>query len=158
GRPHPRRAAPGGRGLHRRRPGRRDQRTRGRPGGGDRRRRLPRRRRGRAGGAMKPLEFPVRNYQFTVVLFVMLAALGVSAWLSIPRGEDPPLHVPTFTVIAVYPGGSATDLERLVVKPVEDRLHGLDNVKKIESLIQDGVATVTIEFEADQNPDDRYEE
>lgn len=107
---------------------------------------------------MKPLEFPVRNYQFTVVVFVMLAALGVSAWLSIPRGEDPPLHVPSFTVIAVYPGGSPTDLERLVVKPVEDRLHELDNVKKIESRIQDGVATVSVEFEADQDPDDRYEE
>ena len=60
----------------------------------DRRRGLPRRRRGREGGAMKLLEFPVRHCQFTVVLFAMLAALGVSSWLAIPRGEDPPLHVP----------------------------------------------------------------
>ena len=107
---------------------------------------------------MKLLEFPVRNYQFTIVLFAMLAALGVSSWLAIPRGEDPPLHVPTFTVIAVYPGSSPTDLERLVVRQVEERLDALDNVKKIESHILDGVATIGIEFEADENPDDRYEE
>lgn len=107
---------------------------------------------------MKFLEFPVRNYQFTVVLFAMLVALGLTSWFAIPRGEDPPLHVPTFTVIAVYAGASPTDLERLVVREVEERLDALDNVKKIESRILDGVATIQVEFEADENPDDRYDE
>jgi multidrug efflux pump subunit AcrB len=107
---------------------------------------------------MKLLDFPVRNWQFTVILFAMLAALGVSSWLAIPRGEDPPLEVPTFIVIAVYPGASPADLERLVVKDVEERLDALDNVNKIESKIQDGVATTQVEFKVGENPDDRYEE
>jgi multidrug efflux pump subunit AcrB len=107
---------------------------------------------------MKLLEFPVRNYQFTIVLFAMLAALGVSSWLAIPRSEDPPLHVPTFTVIAVYPGASPADLERLVVREVEERLDALDNVDQIESRIFDGVATISIEFEFSEDPDDRYDE
>ncbi len=107
---------------------------------------------------MKLLEFPVRNYQFTIVLFVMLAALGVSSWFAIPRGEDPPLHVPSFTVIAVYPGASPADLERLVVRQVEERLDALDNVEEISSQILDGVATIGVEFESDENPDDRYDE
>jgi multidrug efflux pump subunit AcrB len=107
---------------------------------------------------MKLLDFPVRNWQFTVILFAMLAALGVSSWLAIPRGEDPPLDVPTFIVIAVYPGASPADLERLVVKDVEERLDALDNVNKIESKIQDGVATTQVEFKVGENPDDRYEE
>jgi multidrug efflux pump subunit AcrB len=107
---------------------------------------------------MRLLEFPVRNFQFTIVLFVMLAALGISSWLAIPRGEDPPLYVPTFTVIAVYPGASPTDLERLVVRDVEERLDALDNVNKIESRIFDGVATISVEFDFDEDPDARYEE
>jgi multidrug efflux pump subunit AcrB len=107
---------------------------------------------------MKLLDFPVRNWQFTVVLFAMLAALGVSSWLAIPQGEDPPLEVPTFIVIAVYPGASPADLERLVVKDVEERLDALDNVNKIESKIQGGVATTQVEFDVGENPDDRYEE
>ncbi|MGH7527484.1 MAG: efflux RND transporter permease subunit [Gemmatimonadales bacterium] len=107
---------------------------------------------------MKFLEFPVRNYQFTIVLFVMLTALGVSSWFAIPRGEDPPLHVPTFTVIAVYPGASPADLERLVVREVEERLDALDNVEEISSRILDGVATIGVEFQSDENPDDRYDE
>ncbi|MGH7720135.1 MAG: efflux RND transporter permease subunit [Gemmatimonadaceae bacterium] len=107
---------------------------------------------------MKLLEFPVRNYQFTVVLFAMLAALGLSSWFAIPRGEDPPLDFALFTVIAVYPGASPADLERLVVRDVEERLDALDNVESIESHILDGVATVRIEFEADEDPDERYDE
>ena len=107
---------------------------------------------------MKLLEFPVRNFQFTVVVFAMLAALGVSSWYSIPRGEDPPLNVPTFTVVAVYPGASPADLERLVVRDVEERLDALEDVDKIESRVLDGVATITIEFDADENADDRYDE
>ena len=107
---------------------------------------------------MKLLDFPVRHWQFTVVLFAMLAALGVSSWLAIPRGEDPPLHIPTFTVIAVYPGASPADIERLVVRDVEERLDALENVEKIESRIQDGVATVQVEFDFDEDPDDRYDE
>ena len=107
---------------------------------------------------MSLLEFPVRRWQFTVVLFAMLAALGVSSWLAIPRGEDPPLYVPTFTVVAVYPGASPADLERLVVRDIEERLDALENVEEIRSRIQDGVATVTVEFDFAENPDDRYDE
>jgi multidrug efflux pump subunit AcrB len=107
---------------------------------------------------MKLLDFPVRHWQFTVVVFAMLAALGVSSWLAIPQGEDPPLDFPTFTVIAVYPGASPADIERLVVRDVEERLDALENVEKIESRIQDGVATVQVEFDFAEDPDDRYDE
>ncbi len=107
---------------------------------------------------MKFLEFPVRNFQFTVVVFAMVAALGLSSWFAIPRGEDPPLNVPSFTVVAVYPGASPADLERLVVREVEERLDALDNVDKIESRVSDGVATIGVEFDFSENPDDRYDE
>ena len=107
---------------------------------------------------MRLLDFPVRHWQFTVVVFAMLAALGVSSWLAIPRGEDPPLDIPTFTVIAVYPGASPADLERLVVREVEERLDALEKVDRIESRIEDGVATVTVEFDFGEDPDDRYDE
>ena len=107
---------------------------------------------------MKLTEFAVRHWQVTVVAFVMLAALGIMSLLTIPRGEDPPLAFPTFTIIAVYPGASAGDLERLVVKQVEDTLHELDDVRSIKSRIRPGVATVTVEFEPNQDADTKYDE
>ena len=107
---------------------------------------------------MKLTDFSVRNWQFTVVLFAMLAALGIASWAAIPRLEDPPLDFPTFTVVAVYPGASPTDLERLVVTEMEERLNQLEHIRSINSRMRDGVATVRIEFEEDQDAAAKYDE
>ncbi|MGE5179562.1 MAG: efflux RND transporter permease subunit [Bacteroidota bacterium] len=107
---------------------------------------------------MKLASFSVRHWQFTVILFVMLAALGIGAWITIPRFEDPPMSFPGCSIIAVYPGASPSDLERLVVKKIEDRLHELDDVKRIDSHMRDGVATTFIEFQANQDPDKKYDQ
>ncbi len=107
---------------------------------------------------MKPLEFSVRNYQFTVIISVMLVVLGVSAWFSIPRGEDPPLDFAAYTIVAAYPGASAADMERLVVKKVEERLDALDKIDHMQSQIVDGLSTTFIQFEASEDPDERYDE
>jgi multidrug efflux pump subunit AcrB len=78
--------------------------------------------------------------------------------LTISRGEDPPIDFPTFTIVAVYPGASAGDLERLVVKQLEDTLHGLDDVRSISSNIRPGVARVQVEFEANEDADKKYDD
>jgi len=57
--------------------------------------------------------FSVKNWQFTVIVFAMLAVLGLASWHSVPRMEDPALDFPTYTIVAVYPGASPIDLERL---------------------------------------------
>ena len=107
---------------------------------------------------MKLTEFSVKNWQFTVVLFAMLAALGATSLLTISRGEDPPIDFPTFTIVAVYPGASSGDLERLVVKQLEDTLHRLDDVRSLKSNIRPGVATVQVEFEPDKDADKKYDD
>ncbi|MBY0426530.1 MAG: efflux RND transporter permease subunit, partial [Cytophagales bacterium] len=65
---------------------------------------------------------------------------------------------PTFAVIVVYPGTSPADMEELVVDPMEKKLNELDNVKRIRSTINDGVAVVEIEYKYDSDPDEKYQE
>jgi multidrug efflux pump subunit AcrB len=107
---------------------------------------------------MKLTEFSVKHWQFTVVMFAMLAALGLTSLLTISRSEDPPIDFPNFTIVAVYPGASASDLERLVVKQIEDTLHGLDDVESISSRIRPGVARIQIEFAASEDPERKYDD
>lgn len=107
---------------------------------------------------MKLAAFSVRNWQFTIVLFIMLAVLGFAAWSNIPRLEDPPLDFPSFLIVAIHPGASAEDLERLVVTEIEDELAELDGVEKLESRMKPGVATVWIEFGTGDDPDEKYAE
>ena len=107
---------------------------------------------------MSFLEFPIRRYQFTLVAFAMLVALGVSSYMSIPRQEDPYFPISVYQIIVAYPGAEPRDVERLVVKPIEDRVNELDDIKKIESFSNDGLATMLVEFYATVDAEEKYDE
>ena len=107
---------------------------------------------------MTLLEFPIRRYQFTLVAFLCLIAIGLFTFMSIPREEDPSFEISGFDISAVMPGADPKDLERLVTKPLEDRLAELDDIDKIESVIADGVSFTIIEFLASTDADKKYEE
>lgn len=93
-------------------------------------------------------EFSVKRWQFTVLMFLMLAALGVTSWFRIPRGEDPTFPIPIFNIIVVYPGASPNDMEQLVVDKIEEKLGSLERVKKLTSEATDGLAVLQLEFES----------
>lgn len=107
---------------------------------------------------MKLSELAVRRHQFTVVVFLMLAALGVRSLFAIPKAEDPTFPIPTFVIVAVSPGATPTDLERLVVDPLETRLKGLDDVKRLKTEIGDGLAVTQVEFVAQSDADKKYDD
>ncbi|MGH7554398.1 MAG: efflux RND transporter permease subunit [Longimicrobiales bacterium] len=107
---------------------------------------------------MRITDFSVRNYQFTVVLFAMMAALGAFAWRSIPRAEDPTFPAPVFTVVAVYHGASAADVEQLVVDPIEERLGELEHIKELSSTIEGDLALIWVQFETSVDADRKKDE
>jgi multidrug efflux pump subunit AcrB len=107
---------------------------------------------------MKIVDFSVRNYQFTIVMFVLALALGIDSLLNMPRGEDPNLKVPTYTIIAVYPGTSPKDMEKMVTKPIEDKINELNDIKRMKSEINDGLSVTQVEFNYGVNIDDKYNE
>ena len=103
-------------------------------------------------------EFSVKNWQFMLVMFVGVVALGINSLLNMPRGEDPEFFAPSFAVVYVYPGTDALDMEELIVNKAEARFSALDNIGSIRSSIDDGLAVITIEYEYGQDPDDKYQE
>lgn len=88
----------------------------------------------------------VRNWQVTLVAFLLVIMLGISAFLSIPRSVDP--HFPTSiaVVTVVLPGADAAEMEETVAKPIEDVLQGLDDVREIRSTSTDGAAVIAVDF------------
>lgn len=104
------------------------------------------------------LEFPIRRYQFTLVAFLCLIALGWFAFSTVPREEDPQFQIAGFFIIGIYPGADPKDLERLVAKPIEDKLAELDDIKKMETTISDGVSFIAIEFESNVDAEQAYDD
>ncbi|HUO95969.1 MAG TPA: efflux RND transporter permease subunit [Steroidobacteraceae bacterium] len=102
--------------------------------------------------------FAVRRWQFTLVVFALLIALGVASFTSIARSEDPTFPFPATTITIVWPGADPSDMERVVVKPLEDAVNSLDNVKKIVSSAFDGLAVVHVEFHYGSDPEKKQDE
>ena len=107
---------------------------------------------------MKISDYAVKNYQFTLVIFLMIVALGATTILNMPRSEDPEIHAPQFPVVIVYPGTSPKDMEELVVEPIERRVTSLENIKRVESTINDGVAVLNVEYKYESDLEEKYQE
>jgi multidrug efflux pump subunit AcrB len=107
---------------------------------------------------MKIANYAVKNYQFTLIMFIMVVVVGVVTIMTMPRAEDPDMNAPQFPIIAVYPGTSPEDMEELVVKPVEKRLYELENVRKINTSISDGLAVFAVYYKYGVNVDEKYSE
>ena len=107
---------------------------------------------------MKIAEFSVKNWQSTLIIFILLLALGVNSLMNMPRGEDPETTAPSFVIIVVYPGTSPIDMEKLVVDPMEKRFNELDNIKRLVSDVHDGLATVRVDYKHEMDPDEKYQE
>lgn len=106
---------------------------------------------------MKIAEFSVRNPQFTIVVFVMLIGLGISSFMGIPRSEDPIFPIPSFAIVAVFPGGNPNDVEQLIVDPLEESLKELEDIKRITSTSEDQVGVVNIEFIASADAEQKHD-
>lgn len=102
--------------------------------------------------------FSVRNSQLMLVLFAMAIALGISTLMSMPRSEDPEMEAPIFPIVAVYPGTSPQDMEQLIVKPIETRINELEGLKKVVSVIGDGVAVIQVDYKYGTDIDQDYSE
>jgi multidrug efflux pump subunit AcrB len=107
---------------------------------------------------MNLTNFSVKNYQFTLVMFLMIAVVGIVTLFTMPRAEDPQINPPSFPIVVVYPGTSAKDMEELVVKPIENKMHELANLDKILTTIEDGLTTIRVDFNYGENLDNKYQE
>jgi HAE1 family hydrophobic/amphiphilic exporter-1 len=87
------------------------------------------------------------------MLFIALAIYGVFAFFSIGRSLNPNVTFPIVVVSATYPGASPADMERLVVKPIEDQIDGIDNLDQMSATAEDGIAAVVVQFKLDTNLD-----
>ncbi|GAB4415581.1 MAG: efflux RND transporter permease subunit [Bacteroidia bacterium] len=94
---------------------------------------------------MKLPRIAIANYQFVLILVFLACSMGLLSFFTMPRSEDPTLDFPTYIVTAIYPGTSPVDMEELVVDPLEEAINEVENIDKLRTTIQDGLAVIRIE-------------
>ncbi len=107
---------------------------------------------------MSLIKYPIKNYQFTLIMVLMVIVVAFSTVLNMPRAEDPEMKPVNFPVTVIYPGTSPKDMEQLVVKPLESRFYALDGIKRIKTTISNGVAFIFVEYVYGEDYDAKYQE
>ena len=83
-----------------------------------------------------------------VLAFIVLSlTVGAAAYVGLPKEGEPDIDIPGLFVSVPFPGISATDSERQLVRPMEAEFQDLDGLKSINSTAAEGYAGIFIEFE-----------
>lgn len=93
-------------------------------------------------------EFFIKNQKFTGLFLITIIAIGVFAVINISRESAPEVEIPVGVITTILPGAPASDIESLITNKLERGLSSLDDVKKVTSQSQDGVSSITVEFDA----------
>lgn len=91
---------------------------------------------------------------FTSMIFAGILLFGIIAWNLLPRDMLPEIEIPTLTVVTIYPGASAADVESEVTQPLEEVLAGVNNLREIFSQSKENVSFITLQFDWNTSLDD----
>lgn len=83
----------------------------------------------------------------TMMIFTAVMLFGLYSLTKIPIDLYPDMEIPAVSVMTVYAGASAADIEENVTKLIEDGLTTVDQLKEISSTSKDNISIVSLEFE-----------
>ena len=99
------------------------------------------------------IDAAISHSRTVLAALVMLLVAGTYAYREIPKEADPDINIPIIYVSLVHNGISPEDAERLLVKPMEAELNGIEGVKEMRSQGYENGANVVLEFDAGFDPD-----
>lgn len=88
----------------------------------------------------------VDNRVTVYILTALIVVTGVIAYITMPRESFPEVIENKIYVTSVFPGNSAEDVEKLVVKPLEKEIKNISGVDKITSNSYQDFGMIIIEF------------
>ena len=89
----------------------------------------------------------------SLVLFMVLIALGYVSFGQLPVTRFPNIDVPIVQVRVYQSGAAPSELEVQVTKKIEDAIAGVNGVKHQTSAVTEGSSVTTIEFRLEVNQD-----
>ncbi len=83
-----------------------------------------------------------------IFAFVLLSlGAGTLAYVGLPKEGEPDIDIPALFISVPFPGISAEDSEKLIVKPLENKLKGLTGLKDMSGIAKENYGGVVVQFE-----------
>ncbi len=94
----------------------------------------------------------------TLMVFLAMIVIGFYSLRNIPLDLYPEIDPPFISVVTLYPGAGASDIETNVTRLLEDNLSTVTNLKEITSISRDEISSIILEFEYETNLDEATNE
>ncbi|SNT30248.1 Multidrug efflux pump subunit AcrB [Ekhidna lutea] len=99
-------------------------------------------------------DLALNNKTTVFFLTVMIAIMGVTTYLNLPKDSYPEIEQPIVYIGTPYPGNTPLDMENLVTRPIEKELNTISEIDEIKSTSVQGYSTIIAEFTADSDIED----
>jgi multidrug efflux pump subunit AcrB len=96
----------------------------------------------------------VRERAITVFLIVLASLAGLIAFFQLGRAEDPAFTIKVMTVISVWPGATAQEMQDQVAEKIEKRMQELRWYDRSETYTRPGLAFTTVTLRDSTPPSD----
>ncbi|RJG42088.1 efflux RND transporter permease subunit [Motilimonas pumila] len=81
-----------------------------------------------------------------IMILLLLLVAGAITYVGIPKESDPDIEVPFLYVSIHHEGISPEDAERLLLRPMEQELKGIEGIKEMKSTAVESHGSITMEF------------
>jgi len=98
---------------------------------------------------MQALAAILERPRTAITIMVVMVLAGVWSYISLPKEANPDIPIPVFYVSIPLQGISPEDADRLLVKPMETELRGVEGLKQMTSISAQGHAGIIVEFNTD---------
>lgn len=102
---------------------------------------------------MSLTELAVKRPTALFAIFALLIGLGVFGYFSLGADLFPSTNTPFVGVHSTYPGAGSKEIEKDLVKPMEDAVSSLAGISVIRSTSGEGYGLVVLQFTMDTDPD-----
>jgi multidrug efflux pump len=99
-------------------------------------------------------DLAIRNRTSIAALVFIIALLGVSAYIAVPKESSPEVTIPMIHIGTVYPGVAPKDMETLVTRVIEEELNKIPDIRELRSTSDMGYSSIIAEFDNRMNMDE----
>ncbi len=95
---------------------------------------------------MNITELSIRRPVTTIMLFVSMVAIGLIAAFRLPLEAEPEATIPFFFVALPYPGSTPEEVERNLLRPVEEAIATMPGIKSMSARANAEGGQIQVEF------------
>ncbi|MBC6444650.1 MAG: efflux RND transporter permease subunit [Alphaproteobacteria bacterium GM202ARS2] len=88
----------------------------------------------------------LENSRVTVLVMLIILAVGCISYLNFPKREDPAITVRTAVVVAQNTGLTSAQLEEFIAAPIEEAVRAIAGVSEVRTQITGGAAIIQIDI------------